>query len=146
MLDNLMALSHRFINMMFLFGTALAFSITFNMVTVNVLERTSEVATMRTLGVGRWRIFGMITVENLLTAAIGVVLGLPLGRLLVEAFFRAAQTEEQMELLSMRVVVAPGTYIMAAVAVILVVLVSQVPALSHVNRLDLARATKERVT
>lgn len=146
MLDDLMALSHRFINIMFAFGTVLAFSITFNMVTVNVLERTSEVATMRTLGVSRWRIFGMITAENLLTAVVGVCLGLPLGRALVEGFFRAAQTEGQTELFSMKVVVAPGTYIMAAVAVVLVVLLSQLPALVHVNRLDLARATKERAT
>lgn len=146
MFESLMALSGRIFSIMLLFGMSLAFSITFNMVTVNVLERANEIATMRTMGVGRWRIFGMITAENLLTAAMGVCLGLPMGRALVEMFFRAAQTEEQAELFSMKVVVYPGTYAMAAAAIVLVVLVSQLPAILQVNRLNLARATKERVT
>jgi putative ABC transport system permease protein len=146
MLDNLMALMRRYITIMLLFGMALAFSITFNTVTINVLERSNEVATMRTVGVGRWTIVGMITAENMLLALVGVILGLPLGRALVEGFFRAAQTEEQMELFSMRVVVSPQTYILAAALIVVVVLLSQIPAIAQVNRLNLARATKERVT
>jgi putative ABC transport system permease protein len=146
MFESLMGAARRFITIMLLFGMALAFSITFNMVTINVLERSNEVATMRTVGVGRWTILAMITVENLILALLGVVLGLPMGRGLVEGFFRAAQTEEQMELFSMKIVVNPATYVLAALAIVVVVLLSQLPAIIQVNRLNLARATKERVT
>ncbi|MCL6554085.1 MAG: FtsX-like permease family protein, partial [Firmicutes bacterium] len=146
MMDNLMGTARRFITVMLLFGMALAFSITFTMVTINVLERSNEVATMRTVGVGRWTVLGIITMENLLTALLGVLLGLPLGRALVEGFFRAAQTEAQMELFSMKIVVRPGTYAVTALAIVAVVLLSQFPAMRQVNRLNLARATKERVT
>jgi len=146
MMDNLMGTARRFITVMLLFGMTLAFSITFTMVTINVLERSNEVATMRTVGVGRWTVLGIITMENLLTALLGVLLGLPLGRALVEGFFRAAQTEAQMELFSMKIVVRPGTYVVTALAIVAVVLLSQLPAMRQVNRLNLARATKERVT
>ncbi|MDR7419486.1 MAG: FtsX-like permease family protein [Armatimonadota bacterium] len=146
MFENLMGMMRRFIALMLAFGMALAFAITFNMVTINVLERSNEVATMRTIGVDGWVILGMITVENLLTALIGVALGLPLGRLTVEGFLRAAQTEEQMELFAMKVVVNPQTYVLTATAIVIVVLLSQLPSILQVNRLDLARATKERVT
>ncbi|MDI6772674.1 MAG: FtsX-like permease family protein [bacterium] len=146
MLDSMMALARNIFAIMLLFGMALAFSIVFNMITINVLERSSEVATMRTLGIGRWKILGMITLENMLTAAMGVCLGLPAGRWLVDAFIKAGSTEKQMELFSFKAVVYPRTYVMAAVAIVIVVLISQLPAISHVNRLNLARATKERVT
>ncbi|MDR7554574.1 MAG: FtsX-like permease family protein [Armatimonadota bacterium] len=146
MLADLMAFARRFYTAMSVFGMALAFSITFNTVTMNVLERTNEVATMRTLGVSRARIVAWITAENLLIAAAGVLLGLPAGRALTEAFFRAAQTEEQMALFSMQIVIAPRTYGLATAAVVVVMLLSQLPALAHLQRLDLARATKERAT
>lgn len=146
MLDDLMALARNLFAIMLLFGMALAFSIVFNMITINVLERSSEVATMRTLGLGRWKIVGMITLENMLTAAVGIILGLPAGRWMVSAFIKAAASEEQMELFAFKTVVFPRTYLIAAAAIVIVVLISQLPALSHVNRLNLARATKERAT
>ncbi len=146
MLDDMLAVMRNVFAIMLLFGMALAFSIVFNMITINVLERSSEVATMRTLGIGRWKILGMITLENALTAAIGVCLGLPAGRFLVSAFIEAISTEEQMELFAFKTVVYPRTYVIAAVAIVIVVLLSQIPAVTQVNRLNLARATKERVT
>lgn len=36
--------------------------------------------------------------------------------------------------------------VIAAVAIVIVVLLSQIPAILYVNRLDLARATKEKAT
>ncbi len=146
MLDDMLALMRNIFAIMLLFGMALAFSIVFNMITINVLERSSEVATMRTLGIGRWKILGMITLENMLTAAIGVCMGLPAGRVLVDAFIKAGSSEEQMELFAFKTVVYPRTYVIAAVAIVIVVLISQIPAISQVNRLNLARATKGRVT
>jgi hypothetical protein len=42
--------------------------------------------------------------------------------------------------------VLPQTYVMAGVLILVVVLLSQVPALRMLSRLDLAKATKERAT
>jgi putative ABC transport system permease protein len=145
MFEELMALSRRIISIMLLFGLTLAFAITFNTATINVMERTNEVATMRTIGIGRWPIFRLIGVENLMMAVLGVAIGLPAGHMLVIVFLRAAQTEEQMEVFAMQAVIRPATYVLAAVATVAAMMLSQIPALIQVGRLNLARATKERV-
>ncbi|HXH62348.1 MAG TPA: ABC transporter permease, partial [Fimbriimonadaceae bacterium] len=109
-------------------------------------ERTNEVATMRTLGVGRMQVAAMITTENVLLALIGTIIGLPFGRWFFERFWAAAQTEEQMDLFSMQTHVFASTYVLAAVLIFIVVLLSQIPGLRMLGRLDLAKATKERAT
>lgn len=144
MFDELMNLSRRFVMVMLLFGASLAFCIVFNMVTINILERTNEVATLRTIGVGRSQIALMILLENLMNTLIGIAIGLPFGRMLAVGFITAAQTQEQMELFSFNVVISPRTYFLAALIILTTVVLSQIPALLHVNRLDLARAAKER--
>lgn len=75
---------------------------------------------------------------------IGIAIGLPFGRMLAVGFITAAQTQEQMELFSFNVVISPRTYFLAALIILTTVVLSQIPALLHVNRLDLARAAKER--
>jgi putative ABC transport system permease protein len=146
MVDQMMNTFRTFVNYMLVFGAALAFSIVFSTVTINVLERTNEIATMRTLGVSWREVAGMVTLENLLLALAGTAIGLPVGRWFVEQFWFAAQTEEQMELFSMEVTVLPQSYFMAGALIIVVVLLSQVPALHMLSKLDLAKATKERAT
>jgi putative ABC transport system permease protein len=146
MVDEVMSRFRQYVDYMSLFGAALAFSIVFSTVTINVLERTSEVATMRTLGVSRREVGLMLTIENLILALFGTAVGLPIGGWFVKQFVVAAQTEEQMELFSMKPALTVQTYVSAAVLVIIVVLVSQWPGLRMLGRLDLAKSTKERAT
>lgn len=133
-----------FVWIMELFGVALAFAMVFNMVSINVLERSSEVATLRTIGISRRQITWMIGTENMAVALIGVVLGLPIGRWFVEQFWKAAQTEDQQDLFTFTIVVLPETYAIAAIAVLITALISQYPSLRMLARLNLAQATKER--
>lgn len=88
----------------------------------------------------------LLTVENLLLSLFGILIGLPVGRYLVESFINIAQTEEQMELFSLKVVVQPFTYLLAAVLILVVVLISQIPAIMGLNKMNLAKSTKERAT
>lgn len=140
MLDDYMALARNYVRLMLLLGTSLAFAVVFNMVTVNIMERANEIATMRTLGIDRWQIAGIITIENLLTALLGSAIGMPMGRALVEGFVSASQSEYFV----FRASVFPATYGIASATVLLTVILSQLPALADVHRMDLARATKER--
>ncbi len=146
MVNEIMARFRQYVNYMSVFGAALAFSIVFSTVTINVLERTNEVATMRTLGVSRREVGTMVTTENLLLALFGTAIGLPVGGWFVKQFILAAQTEEQMDLFSMKPALTGETYALAAALIFVVVLVSQWPALRMLNRLDLAKSTKERAT
>lgn len=127
-----------------LFGIALAFSIVFNTVSVSVLERAQEIASMRTIGMSRVKVAGMVTMETLVVSLVGVAIGLPVGRWFIDALFVAAQTPEQMDLFVMRATVFPATYAWAAILGLAAPLASQIPAIRYVNHLDLSRAIKER--
>lgn len=144
LIEEMMKTVRRFVWIMEIFGAALAFAIVFNMVTINVLEREAEVATLRTIGVGRRQIAAAIILENVLVALLGLLVGLPIGRLFVELFWQAAQTSEQQDLMTLKMVVKPETYLLTALIILAVALLSQIPSLRYVSRLDLAKATKER--
>lgn len=146
MIDELMQSSRTFIGFMVIFGMALAFSVVFNVITINVTERTQEIATMRTVGITFRSIVGIITLENILISLIGIAIGLPLGKQFVHFFMEAAQTEEQAELFTMRVFVHPNTYIFAAVIVLATVLLSQIPSIQRIAKINLAKAINERTS
>jgi len=124
------------------FGAAMALAIVFTVVTINILERSREVATMRTMGEGRGRIAAMITIENLILWLAGLLPGIGLGYALALFFFRLMQGD----MFSFSVVIFPRTYALTAGIVILIMLVSQIPGIRQVNRLDLARVIKEQVS
>jgi ABC-type antimicrobial peptide transport system permease subunit len=86
----------------------------------------------------------MVVAENLVVTLVGIALGLPIGRWFIGAFWRAAQTPEQQDLFTFTISVLPTTFVLAAAGVLLVSLVSQIPALVALGRLNLAEATKER--
>lgn len=146
MAETMMKTVNAFVAIMELFGMAMAFAMIFNMVTINVLERMQEVATLRTIGVSRGRVALMLMTENMVVILFGMALGLPVGRWFVEAFWQAAQTEEQQDLFTFTIVVLPTTYMAALVAMLFVALVSQIPSLLALSRLNLAQAAKERAS
>lgn len=144
MVDELTATSRTFVLIMLLFGAALSFSVVFNVFTVNVMERSQEIATMRAIGLTKFEAVRMIATENLLLAAAGILIGLPVGRVFVEQFIAAAQTEEQTELFSIRLSIAPETYVLTAAIILIVSVLSQAPAMKSALSLDLSKAVKER--
>ncbi len=146
MLRDMTALTRNFVNIMLACAATIAFCIVFTMVTVNVLERRNEIATLRTLGVSRGEITGMLVLENLMSATIGCIVGLPVGRALIEGLIHASTTQEQAEMFSFQVAIYPTTYIFAALTILAVAMVSQIPALQSIQRVNLAQATKERAT
>ena len=135
-----MALFYGFVAVFVLFGAALAFLVVFNTVSMNVMERARELATMRTLGFGARSITTLITLENAIGAVVGIAVGIGLGYLMAVELMRSFESD----FFSFNVVLYPRTYIAVAIGMGLVVLLSQVPGVRHVNRLDLARVTKEQ--
>ncbi|MGB2582594.1 MAG: FtsX-like permease family protein [Dehalococcoidia bacterium] len=127
---------------MLAFGAALALAIVFTTVTVNILERRREIATMRTLGEGKRRITAMITIENLLLGMGGIIPGIPLGYALALLLFRLFQSD----MMSYNLVIFPRSYLLAVGLIILIMVVSQIPGIRHINRLNLAQVTKEQGT
>ncbi|MBA7626341.1 hypothetical protein ES703_33787 [subsurface metagenome] len=124
------------------FGAALALAIVFTTVTVNILERRREIATMRTLGESKTRIAAMATIENLLLGLAGLIPGIILGYALALYFFSLLQTD----VFSFDLVIFSRTYVLTAGLVILIMLISQLPGIRQVNRLNLSQVIKEQVT
>ena len=137
--DELMGFFWAFIGVMLAMGFALGMAIIFNGVTVNVLERRREIAIMRAVGMSQSRLVIILTLENLLIGCLGVAIGIPLGRYI--ANYLMAQVE--MDIFSMTAIIFPRSYIIACVSALVILLVSQIPAIRHVSRMSLPTATKD---
>lgn len=135
---SLMGLFYAFIGMLLLFALAMTFALLFNTMTVNVLEQQRELATMRAIGVNRKKIMLMMMGESVSVWLLALVPGLVLGTLAAQALGSAFQTD----LFALTIVIAPQSYIVAALGILLTMLLATLPAIRRVNKMNLAEATK----
>jgi putative ABC transport system permease protein len=142
MLNEQMGFFWVMIGFMLLMGTALGGAIIFNGVMVNVTQRTREMSTMRAVGLGDRMLSFMISLENILIAIVGIIVGLPLGNYISHLFFNAMATSAE-DIISFTLEILPRSYIIAAVAALLIMLMSQIPAILQIRNQNLATVTKE---
>ena len=133
-----MGLFYAFVGMLLVFALAMAFALLFNTMTVNVLEQQRELATMRAIGTKRRTIALLMTTESFIVWLLALVPGLVLGTLAAKALGSAFQTD----LFAFTIVIAPQSYLVAALGILVTMLFAAVPAIRRVNRLNLAEATK----
>ncbi|HOK53158.1 MAG TPA: FtsX-like permease family protein [Armatimonadota bacterium] len=138
-IDELLKAFNTFVYVMLGFSITLSTIIMFNATIMNVIERSREISSLRTLGTPRWMMAAMITIENLIYWFAGMVLGLPLGKYVSAFFVNLYQSES----FNMRPAISERTVIWTIVGILLAVLVAQLPAIRYVNRLDLAKSAKE---
>jgi putative ABC transport system permease protein len=137
-LDEMLEFIYSFGGILLIFGFAIAFVVIYTTFTANVLERTREIATMRTIGEDGRHLAVMITLENAMLALVGIPLGGVLGYLTARWLFRSLSND----MLAFEAVVRPSSYAIIVCAVIVVLLLSQVPPTRRIFKLDLAQATK----
>jgi putative ABC transport system permease protein len=135
-----MSLMYIIVYVMLVFALLMAFTLTFNTITINILEREREIATIRTIGTEPWKISAMTTLENVIFGLLAIVPGILLG----VAVGRYAMSLQQTDFMTLTLVVYPTSYILVSVGIIVILLICQVPSLRYVKSVDLARATKER--
>lgn len=135
-----MGLFYGFVGVMLAFGAAMAFALIFNAMSVNIAERTREVGTLLAVGVERRTVSRLITTENLAVALLGVPIGLVAGYWVSAAALASFESDMFRLDLEMR----PTTFVISAVAILLVALLSQRPGLAAIGRMDVARIIKER--
>jgi putative ABC transport system permease protein len=129
-----------FVGVMLVFGGAMAFALIFSAMSVNIAERTREVATLLAVGTERRQISRMITAENMTVALIGIPLGLGVGYLTA----KEAMASFSSDLFTFDLYIRPSTMIISALAILVVALLSQWPGLRAIGRLDIAKIVKER--
>ncbi len=129
-----------FVGIMLAMSFGLGIAIVFNGVTVNVLERRREIAIMRAVGMGDRQLAKMITIENLGIGTLGILLGLPLGYEIANAFM--SQVAADAEGFAFTAIIYTSSYVIAAVSGGVMLLVAQVPPIRRVTRMSLPTVTK----
>ena len=139
-IDDFMGLFYLFVGVMLLFGSAMAFALIFNSMSVNIAERRREVATLLAVGIGRRTISRLITAENLQVAMIGIPFGLVVG------YYgsKAAMKSFESDMFAFDLYIKPVTFVIAAAAILVVALISQWPGLRAIRRLSIPEIVKER--
>ncbi len=75
MIEQYLGLFYLIVGLMLAFGGVLAVALIYNVVSVNLAERTGELATMRANGVSHRRIGAYVMAENMILTAFGVIPG-----------------------------------------------------------------------
>ncbi len=138
--DRLMGLFYAFVGAMLAFGAALAFALIYSTMSVTISERSGELATLRAAGVRQGQIARIVSGENLLLVLAGLVPGMAAAYLAAGAFMASFSSD----MFRFNLQVTPLTWILAAAAVVVAALLSEIPALRTVARLDLAAVVRER--
>ena len=127
-----------FIGIMMLFAGVLTTAIVYNTVSANVFERRAELASLRALGVTQLEVNHMLSIENFLCAVLGVIIGVPAGvattRVIIALF--------NSDLMTYQFYIAPRTYIISVIFTVVLVMISQIPALRVLRKMNLAQMTR----
>lgn len=135
-----LGLYYLMIGLMVLFGGAMAFALLYNVIQSNLAERAVEVATLRAAGMPFGALARMITVENVVVASLGIVPGCLIAFELARLFMGQFSTDW----FNFAVEARPLTFILSSLAILAVALLSELPGLRAVKRLDVAAVVRER--
>jgi putative ABC transport system permease protein len=139
-LDRFLVIFWVFAGAMLVLGALLAFTVIYVTMTVNLAERTGELATLRAAGAPIRRLTAAVAIENiaatLLAAPIGLAAGVAAGWLFLRSYNN--------DLFNLHLSVGPPALILATVAVTAAAAVSQLPAARLINRIDVARVVRDR--
>jgi putative ABC transport system permease protein len=138
----LLKLFNAFVGLMLGISLVIAAALTFNTVTINVVERRREIATLRTLGMKSSEVIWSTTFENIVVFLLSVVPGIILGYIVLDYGISLFT----MDLFFLEAHVYLKSFLTTLVCMFLTVMVAQLPSLRYMLRLDLAKITKERVT
>jgi len=135
-----LGLFYAFVGIMLIFGGLMAFSLMFNTISVNIAERSTEFATLKASGMSDRTIAWMIVGENLLLTVVGIVPGVILGVWMANLFMKSFSNDS----FNFELAIQPATIAIAALSMIVVALLSLIPGIRSVKRLDVGAVVRER--
>jgi len=135
-----MALMFIFIGILLSFGMLLAGSAIHTVASVSLLERTRELATLRTLGFTAGAAAWLAAIELCILAGMGLLIGMPFGVALNSLYMSSFTTEN----MSFRPVLPWWVYLVTVLIVAALVALSSYEGMRRLRTMDLAQATKAR--
>ncbi len=140
LIQEYMGLFYLLVGIMFVFSGILALALIFNVISVNLAERTGEMATMRANGLSHRRIGAYVLAENMMLTAVGIVPGAAVAYG-AAAWLMSTYTSD---MLSFDLETHPSSLILSALSMFLVTAVSMWPGIRAVRRLDISTEVRER--
>jgi len=137
-----MGLFYVFVGMMVIFGGIMAFALIFNTMSVNLAERSAEIATMRANGLSRRQAAALVVSENLLLTFIGIPFGLLLGWWATDALMKSYSSD----MFVFTTYIAPQTYVLVSLAMVGVTLISLWPGVRALGKTDIGSIVRQRST
>lgn len=129
-----------FVALMVLFAVLMTIGLLYNAVTVALAERTNEMATLQANGMPRRWIRSTITAETVVVVVLGLLPGTLAGWWVAGRFLGQFDNES----FNFRMVLNGSSLGLAAALVLGVAVVSQLPGLRRIDRLDLPAVVRER--
>jgi putative ABC transport system permease protein len=114
----------------------LAFLIAFNSTSINMDERTREIATMFAYGMPVRTAARMAMLENLIMGALGTVLGIGLGYAVL-VWMMTERMADQLKTIQLHIILSPGTIAAAVVIGVIVVALTPLLSLRKMARMDI---------
>jgi len=142
LMNQFLGLFYVFIGVMIVLGGILAFALIYNTLVASISERATEIAVLRTLGMPSGTISRLITGENLLLTAIGLVPGLLIGYAVSAVFMSSFSSD----MFRFDLEIRPTTPLLTGLAIVVTGLLSQIPAMRAVRHLDLGKVVRERAS
>ncbi len=137
--EEMMSMMNEFFAFSVLFGVTLASAMIFNTVTINIMERRREIATLRMLGYTVREIGESILIETFILGFFGILLGFPM----VLGVLKFFETTYEGEIFKMPFVIYPQTYALTTAIIIATVLLSLLPGMRYISRMKIEKVTKE---
>jgi putative ABC transport system permease protein len=138
--DQYSGLFYIFVGAMLLLGAAMAFAIIFTTMSVNIVERQRELATMRAAGVRYRTIAGLVGGENTIVVALGIIPGIVLGVVTADAMLQTYSSDQ----FTLNLYINPMTLVLSAAAVLAVAVLSQWPGMRAIRSMNVADVVRER--
>jgi putative ABC transport system permease protein len=126
--------------MFFAFGCLLTLVVVLNTVSATLHEQQSDLAILRSLGIGRGEIAAGVLFSLLMMAGLGIALGAPLG---CEIGFRLTQAYDT-DFYGLVPTLQPAFYWWGTGGMLLIVLLAALPGLRAVQRIDLGQVSKSQ--
>jgi putative ABC transport system permease protein len=127
-------------SVMVAFAVLLGFALVYNSSVISFAERKRELASLRVIGFTSGEVSGLLLKETLLQSILGVILGLPFGRLMTGWYIKAVSTD----LFTLPVIVSPQTYFFSAMGGIFFIALAHLFAVRGIKKLDLSEVLKNR--
>ncbi|MDO8108466.1 ABC transporter permease [Isoptericola sp. b441] len=140
MVQSFLGLFWAFVGVIVVLGGVLALAVIQVTMSVNLVERTTELATLRAAGVSVRRAAGVVATENMVATALGLPIGLVAGVLAARWTLGLFGTD----MFHLSLSIGWWVLALAGLGVLAAAGASQLPAARSIRRLDVARVVRER--